>query len=120
MKNSTASSVTSDTVAIPEAFSKDAQLIANYPVAQGGLTFTSTLSGKKTIFTVTGVKNAKTITIPATISKLGAKYNVSAAAKNVFKKATKLKTLVIKNGALKKAVKKSPAKYGLSKKVKIK
>ncbi len=120
IKNSTASSVTSDTVAIPEAFSKDAQLIANYPVAQGGLTFTSTLSGKKTIFTVTGVKNAKTITIPATISKLGAKYNVSAAAKNVFKKATKLKTLVIKNGALKKAVKKSPAKYGLSKKVKIK
>ncbi len=120
IKTATSSTVSTETIEIPEAFSKDAQLVANYPVSQGGITFTSAISGKKTVFSVTSVKNAKTLTIPATITKLGTKYNVSAAAKNVFKKATKLKTLVIKNGALKKAVKKSPAKYGLSKNVKIK
>ena len=120
LTNSTKSSVSTDTVAIPEAFTKGAQLIANYPVVKGGVTFLSTLSGKKTVFSVSSVKNAKSLTIPASITKFGTKYSVSKAAKNAFKKATKLKTLTIKNSTLKKAVKKNRSKYGVKKGVKIK
>ena len=35
-------------------------------------------------------------------------------------KAKKLKTLIVKSASVKKALKKNPSKYGLSKKVKIK
>lgn len=118
--NSTTSSVSTESVAIPAAFTDGAQLIAGYPVAKGGINFVSTLSGKNTVFSVSSVKNAKTLTIPASITELGTSYKVTSAAKNAFKKATKLKTLTVKNGSLKKTLKKNPSKYGLSKKVKIK
>ena len=121
-KNSTTSSITTESVAIPEAFTKGAQLIANYPLAKGGAKLVSTLSGKKTVFSVNGVTktSAKSITIPASVKVLGSSYSVTKAAKNAFKKATKLKKLTIKNKTLKKLIKKSPSKYGLKKSVKIK
>ena len=116
------SATTTQTVTIPENFTKDAQLIEGFEAKAGGVNFISKLSGKKTVFSVAGVSNTKatSLTIPKSISKFGKSYSVSAAAKNAFKKATKLKTLTIKNASLKKAVKKSPSKYGLKKSVKIK
>ena len=119
---SAVSDVTTETVTIPADMVKSAQLITGVVVSKSGAKFKSTLSGSKTVFTVTGVTktSAKKLTIPASISKLGKKYSVTKAAKNAFKKAKKLKTLVIKNKTLKKAVKKSRKTYGLSTKVKIK
>ena len=116
------SATTTQTVTIPEEFTKDAQLIAGFEAKAGGVNFISKLSGKNTVFSVSGVANTKatSLTIPKSISKFGKSYSVSAAAKNAFKKATKLKTLTIKNATLKKAVKKNPSKYGLKKGVKIK
>ena len=119
---SATSDVTSESVVIPSEIAKSAQLVVGFVVSKSGAKFKSALSGKNTIFSVTGVTNtkAKKLTIPATISQFGKSYKVSTAAKNAFSKAKKLKTLVIKNKALKKAVKKNFKKYGLTKKVKIK
>ncbi len=115
-------SVSSDAVTIPSDVTKSAQLKEGYKTEAGGLEMTAVLSGKNAVLSVSGVKktSASKLTVPASVNEYGKKYDVSKAENNAFKKAKKLKTLVVKNSALKKALKKNPSKYGLSKKVKIK
>ena len=120
--SSSVASVTEEKVEVPAEYVTKAQLIEGVEVNTSGVTVTSKLKGKNTVFSVSGVvkSKAKTITIPATIKQLGKTYKICKAESGVFSPASKLKTLKIKDAALKKAVKKNPGKYGLSKKVKIK
>ncbi|MCR4605562.1 MAG: hypothetical protein K5639_06130 [Eubacterium sp.] len=104
-------------------WTKDAQLVPGVSAKKSGMKFATVYDlDNNTIFQVTGVTktSAKKLTIPASIKKYGKSYKVTKAQKNAFKKAKKLKTLVVKNSKLKKAIKKNPTKYGLKKSVKIK
>ena len=109
-------------VKIPQEMIDNAKPAAGLSKTESGLTYKSVISGKNTVFQVTKTSKAtaKKITVPATVNLCGKTVKVTKASKNAFSKAKKLKTLVIKNSTLKKAVKKNPKKYGLSKKVKIK
>ena len=111
-----------EVVEIPKEVIDNANLAAGLTTTASGLTYKSVISGKNTVFQVTKTSKAtaKKITVPATVKLCGKTVKVTKASKNAFSKAKKLKTLVIKNSTLKKAVKKNPKKYGLSKKVKIK
>ena len=115
-------SLTDETLSIPAGIVKNATIVAGYTAKASKLKLKSVLSGKSTIFTVSGITaaTAKKLTVPASVKVFGKSYKVTQAVKNAFKKATKLKTLVVKNKALKKAIKKNKAKYGLKKSVKIK
>ena len=120
--SSTESSVVNEAVVIPKEFVSKAQLAAGYAVKTAGVTISSILKGTKTVFSVTGVTKTKAtkLTIPASSKQFGKSYKISQAETGAFKKAKKLKTLIIKNATLKKAVKKNPTAYGLKKNVKIK
>ena len=111
-----------EVVKIPQEMIDNAKPAAGLSKTESGLTYKSVISGKNTVFQVTKTSKAtaKKITVPATVKLCGKTVKVTKASKNAFSKAKKLKTLVIKNSTLKKAVKKNPKKYGLSKKVKIK
>ena len=80
------------------------------------------ISGKNAQFSVFDVakKSAKKLTIPASVKVYGKTYMICTAHGKAFKKAKKLKTLIVKNKKLKKLLKKNPTKYGLNKNVKIK
>lgn len=122
VKASSDFSLTDETLSIPAGIVKNATIVAGYATKASKLKLKSVLSGKSTIFTVSGITaaTAKKLTVPASVKVFGKSYKVTQAVKNAFKKATKLKTLVVKNKALKKAIKKNKAKYGLKKSVKIK
>lgn len=122
VKASSDFSPSDETLSIPADIVKNATIVAGYATKASKLKLKSVLSGKSTIFTVSGITaaTAKKLTVPASVKVFGKSYKVTQAVKNAFKKATKLKTLVVKNKALKKAIKKNKAKYGLKKSVKIK
>ncbi len=122
IKSTNTNSPTTESVTVPSEWISKARLVAGIAATKNGAKFTTAYSGKNTVFKVTGVTktSAKKLTIPASIKSYGKNYKVTTAAKNAFKKAKKLKTLVVKNGTLKKLLKKSPTKYGLKKSVKIK
>ena len=122
ISGSSATELTAEpSVTLPDGV-QNAVLAAFLTAKKGGLEFTSTAKGTGTVFSVTGVtaKKKKKLTIPATLSVCGTEYPVSAAGQNVFRIASKLKTLVIGDASLKKAIRKKPTWYGLPKRIKIK
>ncbi|MBQ7200781.1 MAG: hypothetical protein IJS24_05350, partial [Eubacterium sp.] len=112
-----------DKLTIPEDRKTGVVLAPNNVASTGGLTFMSGMTEKgKPFFSVTKVENtkAKKLTIPAKVTALGQTVSVTQVSDQAFSKAKKLKTLIVKSASVKKALKKNPSKYGLSKKVKIK
>ena len=109
-------------LSIPADRVENAQVAPGYSTKAGGVSVISSINKNGSYFMVSGVTNekAKKITVPGSVKAFDKSYNISAAAKNAFKKAKKLKTLIVKNASLKKALKKNPSKYGLKKTVKIK
>lgn len=116
-------SATTDKLTIPEDRKTGVVLAPNNVASTGGLTFMSGMTEKgKPFFSVTKVEKtkAKKLTIPAKVTALGQTVSVTKVSDQAFSKAKKLKTLIVKSASVKKALKKNPSKYGLSKKVKIK
>lgn len=112
-----------ESLSIPEDRKTGVILAPNNVTSTGGLTFMSGMTEKgKPYFSVTKVDNtkAKKLTIPAKVTALGQTVSVTQVSEKAFSKAKKLKTLIVKSASVKKALKKNPSKYGLSKKVKIK
>ena len=64
-------------------------------------------------------KKAKKLTIPASLSVCGLSYPIRSASQNVFRQATKLKTLTVGDATLKKALIKKPSTYGLKSNIDI-
>ena len=122
INSNTAFAVSTDKLSIPADRVEKAIVAPGYITAAGSVTVTSNINNKGSFFIVTEVTKtgAKKITIPASVTAFEKTYKITQAADNAFKKAKKLKTLIVKNAALKKALKKNPSKYGLSKKVTIK
>ncbi|MBO4396163.1 MAG: hypothetical protein J5819_07445 [Eubacterium sp.] len=119
----TSFNASTDKLSIPEDRIANAQVAPGYFTKAGDVSVLSSINDKGvSFFMVTGVNNvkAKKMTIPGSVKAFDKSYNVTQAVKDAFKKAKKLKTLIVKNATLKKELKKNPSKYGLSKKVKIK
>ena len=115
-------SLSDDPLMIPEEIIKNAQLAEGFVDTVSGVKITTVISGKNAQFSVFDVakKSAKKLTIPASVKVYGKTYMICTAHGKAFKKAKKLKTLIVKNKKLKKLLKKNPTKYGLNKNVKIK
>ena len=101
---------------------KNAQLAEGFVDKVNGVKITTVIAGKDAVLSVFDVtkKNAKKLTVPASVNKYGRIYKICTAHGKAFKNAKKLKTLIVKDKDLKKMLKKNPTKYGLKKSVKIK
>lgn len=98
----------------------DKTLATGTVFTKGNVTYKVT--GKTTV-NVIGIKNVKTVTIPATVSDTvtgSCAFSVTGIANNSFKGKTKLRTLTIKSKALVKAKLGKTAFKGVSAKVKVK
>ena len=115
-------SLSDDLLTIPEDILKNAQLAEGFVDEVNGVKITTVIAGKDAVLSVFDVtkKNAKKLTIPASVNEYGRIYKICTAHGKAFKNAKKLKTLIVKDKDLKKMLKKNPTKYGLKKSVKIK
>ena len=121
IEGSTTTEFMTGSVTLPPE-TESAVLAAGLSRKKSGLVFRSVADGANTTFTVSGItkKKAKKLTIPASLSVCGQSYPIRSASQNVFRQATKLKTLIVGDATLKKALIKKPSAYGLKSNINIK